>query len=181
MVMVLDESDTDWNDSEEEMSDSEDLATSLIEAQEDMVDPLRVAQDISNDDDNNEPEMITTSITSQVPSMSNTSGPTSLPTPSSASVLSLPSVCQQPSMSSNVPELSNRIVPIPFAQPVGPTELLDSDSTPLDFFLQIFGKDTFDHIAEQTNLYAFQNPPSARYNWTDTNPQELIDSTLAIS
>ena len=120
--MVLDESDTDWNDSEEEMSDSEDLATSLIEAQEDMVDPLRVAQDISNDDDNNEPEMITTSITSQVPSMSNTSGPTSLPTPSSASVLSLPSVCQQPSMSSNVPELSNRIVPIPFAQPVGPTE-----------------------------------------------------------
>ena len=174
--MVLDESDTDWNDSEEEMSDSEDLANSLIVAQEDMVDPLQVAQDISNDDDNNEPEMITTSITSQVPSTSNTSGPTSLPTPSSASVLSLPiaSVCQQPSTSSNVPELSNRRVPIPFAQHVGPTELLDSDSTPLDFFLQIFGKDTFDHIAEQTNLYAFQNPPSARYNWTDTNPQEIM-------
>ena len=75
MAMVLDESDTDWNDSEEEMSDSEDLANSLIEAQEDMVDPLQVAQDISNDDDNNEPEMITTSITSQVPSTSNTSGP----------------------------------------------------------------------------------------------------------
>ena len=97
-----------------------------------MVDPLQVAQDISNDDDNNEPEMITTSITSQVPSTSNTSGPTSLPTPSSASVPPLPSVCQQPSPSSNVPELSNRRVPIPFAQHVGPTEVLDGDSTPLD-------------------------------------------------
>ena len=40
--MVLDESDTDWNDSEE-MSDSENLANSLIEVQEDMVDPLQVA------------------------------------------------------------------------------------------------------------------------------------------
>ena len=39
MAMLLGESDTDWNDSEEEMSDSEDLGNSLIQAQEDMVDP----------------------------------------------------------------------------------------------------------------------------------------------
>ena len=113
--MVLDESDTDWNDSEE-MSNSEDLANSLIEAQEDTVDPLQVypAQDIFSDDDNNEPEtiahLITTSITSRIPSTSNTSGPTVLTTPSFVHA------CQQPSTSSNVPELSNRRVPIPFAQ-----------------------------------------------------------------
>ena len=176
MAMLLGESDTDWNDSEEEISDSEDLSNLLIQAQEDMVDPLQVAQDIPFDDDNNEPDTvansITTSTTCQVPSTSNTSGPTSLPTPSFASVPSLPSACQ-PSTASSVTVLSNRRVPIQFAQHVGPTEVSDSKSTPLDFFLQIFGKDTFDHIAEQTNLYAFQNPPSARYNWSDTNPQKL--------
>ena len=32
MAMVDNESDSDWNDSEEEMSDSEDLANLLIEA-----------------------------------------------------------------------------------------------------------------------------------------------------
>ena len=98
MAMVLDESDTDWNDSEEEMSNSEDLAKLQIEAQEDMVDPLQVAHDICNDDDDNEPETIansiTASITSQLPSTSNTSGPITLPTSSSASVPLLTSVCQ---------------------------------------------------------------------------------------
>ena len=34
-AMVIGEGNTDWNDSEEEMSDSEDLANLLIEAQED--------------------------------------------------------------------------------------------------------------------------------------------------
>ena len=61
MAMVLDESDTDWNDSEEEMFDSEDPANSLIEAQKDMVDPLQVAQNLSNDDNKNEPETIASS------------------------------------------------------------------------------------------------------------------------
>ena len=32
MAMVDNESDSDWNDSEEEMSDSEDLVNLLIEA-----------------------------------------------------------------------------------------------------------------------------------------------------
>ena len=37
-----------------------------------------------------------------------------------------------------------------------------------------FWEETFDHIGEQTNLYAFQNPQSACYNWIDTNPQEIM-------
>ena len=61
-----------------------------------------------------------------------------------------------------------------FAEYIGPTDPLDSDSTPLDFFLRIFGKDTFTHLAEQTNLYASQNPPSARYAWEDTSANEMM-------
>ena len=39
--MVLGERDTDRNDSEEEMSDSEDFGNLLIQVQEYTVDPLR--------------------------------------------------------------------------------------------------------------------------------------------
>jgi hypothetical protein len=44
----------------------------------------------------------------------------------------------------------------------------------LIFFLIIFGKDSFAHIAEQTNLYAAQNPPSAHYSWADTTTEEIM-------
>ena len=46
-----------------------------------------------------------------------------------------------------------------FTETPGPTDPLGSDATPLDAFLQVFGKDTCEHIAEQTNLYAQQNLP----------------------
>ena len=49
--------------------------------------------------------------------------------------------------------------------PVGPVSLLESDATPFDFFSLFFDNDITDHIVDQTNLYARQNPPSARYKW----------------
>jgi hypothetical protein len=97
-----------------------------------------------------------------------------------ASSLTVPSssVSQPPSTTSSLPSAtptSNSYrVPIPFTQHIGPTQLLDSDSTPLNFFLQIFGKTTFQHIADQSNLYAAQNPPPFRYKWVDTNKDEIM-------
>ena len=52
-----------------------------------------------------------------------------------------------------------------FTETPGPTDPLGSDATPLDAFLQVFGRDTCDRIAEQTNLYAQQNPPPDGYRW----------------
>ena len=62
--------------------------------------------------------------------------------------------------------------PQPFNNPVGPTTVLDSDSTPLDFFTLVFDG-IFELLVEQTNLYATQNPPSSRYKWHPTCVDEL--------
>jgi hypothetical protein len=56
---------------------------------------------------------------------------------------------------------------------VGPRVHLDSSATALDAFTLLFGKDTFQLLADQTNLYALQTPPGASYKWYDTNPQEM--------
>ena len=63
--------------------------------------------------------------------------------------------------------------PPPFSYPVGPVSLLESDATPFDFFSLFFDDDIMDHIVEQTNLYATQNPPSARYKWYPTCSDEI--------
>ena len=51
----------------------------------------------------------------------------------------------------------------PFTESVGPNVHLDSTSTAMDAFLLIFGEDTFQLLADQTNLYARQLPPGASY------------------
>ena len=63
--------------------------------------------------------------------------------------------------------------PIPFNEPVGPAIEMDSTSTPLDFFNVTFGNDIMELLVEQTNLYAEQNPPSARYKWYNTTISEM--------
>ena len=59
--------------------------------------------------------------------------------------------------------------PPPFTHPVGPIPLLESDATPFDFSL-FFDNDIIDHIVDQTNLYATQKHPSARYKCSGTLP-----------
>lgn len=56
--------------------------------------------------------------------------------------------------------------PPPFLQPTGPSTILESSASPLDFLLLLFDGDVL--IVEQTNSYATQNPPSVRYRWHDT-------------
>ena len=63
--------------------------------------------------------------------------------------------------------------PIEFNSFVGPVNPLGSDSTPLQYFQEIFGDKTFEYIAEQTNLYAEQNPPGDSYKWTPTCAEEM--------
>jgi hypothetical protein len=168
-MMLGDDSDIDWNDCND----------SLLQMQESMVDPLQVAQEIyqlQDDDTDPNPNV-------QAETTASTSQPSSMNTSNSASSITVPpvpssSVSQQPSTTSSLPSAtptSNSYrVPIPFTQHIGPTQLLDSDSTPLNFFLQIFGKTTFQHIADQSNLYAAQNPPPFRYKWVDTNKDEIM-------
>ena len=62
-----------------------------------------------------------------------------------------------------------------FNETPGPTHPLGSDATPLDAFLQVFRKDTCEHIAEQTNLYAQQNSPPDGYRWYPTTANEIND------
>ena len=99
-AMILnDESDTDWNDSEEELSDSENTNNSLLQAQEDMADPLQTAQemlqdeDIDNDHNGTTAHSVTTSSPCQQPSTS-VSNPA--PVHPLISVSSSSGVCQQP-------------------------------------------------------------------------------------
>ena len=63
--------------------------------------------------------------------------------------------------------------PAEFKEAVGPVKPLGSEATPLLYFQQIFGEDTFDYIAQQTNLYAQQNPPGESYKWTPTCAEEI--------
>ena len=63
--------------------------------------------------------------------------------------------------------------PPPFTSPVGPLTVLNSTATPLDFFMLLFDDDILQLLVDQTNLYASQNPPGARYKWYDTSCSEL--------
>lgn len=48
----------------------------------------------------------------------------------------------------------------------------DLDDHPASFFEQIFGEDTFQYIAQQTDLYASQKS-QGQYKWEDTTSSEL--------
>jgi hypothetical protein len=72
------------------------------------------------------------------------------------------------------PLLPKPFEPIKFDSFVGPVNPLASDSTPLEYFKEIVGDKTFAHIAEQTNLYAEQNPPGDSYKWTATCAEEIM-------
>ena len=61
-----------------------------------------------------------------------------------------------------------------FTESPGPTQPLGADATHFDAFLQVFGERTFDSIAEQTNVYAQQNPPPTGYRWYPTTAVEIM-------
>ena len=60
-----------------------------------------------------------------------------------------------------------------FSEPAGPATEMDSSATAMDFFDITFGNDIMEMMMEQTNLYAQQNPPSARYRWYDTTVSKM--------
>jgi hypothetical protein len=76
--------------------------------------------------------------------------------------------CSQPSECSAMP-----FNPCTFNLQIGPTITLPSDATALEFFHLVFGEDTCNLIASETNEYARQNPPGDGYNWVDTNKEEI--------
>lgn len=63
--------------------------------------------------------------------------------------------------------------PGPFHEVPGPQVILPSNATPPDFFSLVFGEETFQFIADETNRYTQQNPPGDGYNWFDTCKEEL--------
>ena len=61
-----------------------------------------------------------------------------------------------------------------FTEPVGPTRVLPASASAIKFFMQLFDEDLFQHIVDQTNLYASQMPTrSPRYGWYDTTVPEM--------
>ena len=89
-----------------------------------------------------------------------------------------PSTLPSPPLTSTSTPLATSIQPtafepIEFTSFVGPVNPLGSDSTPLQYFQEIFRDNTFEHIAEQTKLYAEQNPPGDSYNWKPTCAKEI--------
>ena len=68
---------------------------------------------------------------------------------------------------------SNALSTKQFSEPVGPAIEMESTATAFDFFNITLGNDIMELIVEQTNLYAEQHPPSARYKWYDTTVSEM--------
>ena len=83
-------------------------------------------------------------------------------------------ICEQSSQISNEtaafhPSGSDTFLPVP-----GPRRSvlvdLDAESQPYDFFCKICGEDTFDLLADQTNLYAAQK---GMESWEDVSAEEM--------
>ena len=77
-----------------------------------------------------------------------------------------------PSVLSTAVTVGNR-PDVVFAEDVGPVCNLAEDATALDYFLQIFGEDSFDLLTTQSNLYAEQSPPGISYKWHPTCNEEM--------
>ena len=58
-----------------------------------------------------------------------------------------------------------------FEDELGPGSSLDATALPLDFFLLVWGNDTFPYVAEQTNLYALQK---GKEDWSTTKDREMM-------
>ena len=142
--------DDDWLDSDDEEYIGDEGALGESTANEG--DPLDVAQAEPELDDD---DITTPTVTTQQPS--------TLPSPPLTSTSTLPATSIQPTA----------FEPIEFTSFVGPVNPLGSDSTPLQYFQETFGDNTFEHIAEQTNLYTEQNPPGDSYNWKPTCAKEI--------
>ena len=112
----------------------------------------------------------TTPATTPVPSTGTTT-PASIPVSSTGTTT--PPNIPLPSTGTTTTTSNSPFSPPPFTEPVGPNVHLDSSSTAMDAFLSIFGEDTFQLLADQTNLYAKQSPPGASYKWYDTNADEM--------
>ena len=52
----------------------------------------------------------------------------------------------------------------------GPKLNMEPDSHPYEFFCKVWGEETFQELAEQTNLYASQKGTAT---WVDTNEEEM--------
>ena len=157
MSEVLRRLDDDWLDSDDEEYIDDEGALDEVTANE--VDPLDLAQ--------TEMEFDETLETSTAASLH-----TSTKQPSTHSpppVESTPQATSSPMLTTPVLPFE----PIEFDSFVGPVNPLGSDSTPLQYFQEIFGDKTFEYLAEQTNLYAEQNPPGDSYKWTPTCAEEM--------
>ena len=87
---------------------------------------------------------------------------------------SLPHTAQQTQATSTCTSTNAAgMSPPPFTEHIGPRTFLPSDSTPLEFFNLIFGEDTYKLVADQTNLYAQQNPPPPSLHWTSVCEDEM--------
>ena len=60
-----------------------------------------------------------------------------------------------------------------FDHPVGPSVNMASTSKALYFFNETFGNDVMEHMVQETNVYASQNPASERYKWYSTTVTEM--------
>ena len=63
---------------------------------------------------------------------------------------------------------SSPTLSVVFNEPVGLAIDIDNTATAIDVSDIIFGNDMMELLVEQTNLYAAQHPPSARYKWYNT-------------
>lgn len=63
----------------------------------------------------------------------------------------------------------------PFTEETGPTVELGNDKKELDFFHELFSKELYEKLAEETNRYAqqLQEQRGVDYSWKPTNANEI--------
>ena len=181
VLQQFDEDDgIDWENSDDEEDFEDDTVLNDIESD---VDHLTLAQisdpvceesmEISTHElDTSNPSTGTTTPTSIPVPSTGTTTPPSIPVPSTGTTT--PTSIPVPSTGTTTTTTNNSPFSLPpFTKSVGPNVHLDSTSTAMDGFLLIFGEDTFQLLADQTNLYARQLPPGASYKWYDTSADEM--------
>ena len=150
VLQQFDEDDgIDWENSDDEEDFEDDTVLNDID-----VDHLTLAL-ISDPVCEESMEISTHEIDTSNPSTGTTT-PTSIPVPSTGTTtppsIPVPSTGTTTATTNNSP-----FSPPPFTESVGPNVHLDSTSTTMDAFLLIFGEDTFQLLADQTDLYARQS------------------------
>ena len=160
VVHQMDESDSEWCESEDDMvsSDVEGEVDSFCFTQED---PLESAQQVVDDGaDVRDPATDELADESQVaPSVQQESQESEI----QPEVTSTTSEDQDSSPTGYVPTSV-------FQGVAGPLTSLDAASQPYEFFELIWGEDTCQFIADQSNLYAAQKGSN---DWVNTNDEEM--------